>query len=424
MSRRGVASIDLVKRLAFVCLLVACPSLASAQDENVLTMPIRPLSVAELASVEPLLDRAVVTHIELTEAFLLPQVTVVARANVGCDAVLAVARDVAAYPSFMPAIDTVTAETVSADAVAYEWTWQASVLSFRGRSTLAVVADGDGASGFRIVFETHAGDLGRSRRVLRASPVAGRPGRCQLVLAGRQDVRDANYITREEAGTALTLGRTMSLVLSIATVARLRGEAERRMGASRPRIESPLGDPRSLAVEPRSLALLLGRGESFVLETTDGTDLGAIVGLSRVQSFTPERVRSAFFDPVRFCVGLLQGATLTELAREPTSARYGWNVDVPFLGSSGELTIRDVASDEVELEATSGAMRGGRIVLGTRPADAGSTYATLAARLDPSDGVPIVAAIESTDPAFRPGLVASGLLMAFRGLRRGLNEGH
>ncbi len=419
-----VASIELVKRLVFACLLSCCPSLALAQDENVLTMPIRPLSAAELASVEPLLDRAVVTHIELTEAFYLPQVTVLARANVGCDAVLAVARDVAAYPSFMPAIDTVSADTATADAVSYEWTWQASVLSFRGRSTLAVVADGDGARGFRIVFETLAGDLGRSRRVLRATPVRGQPGRCQLVLAGRQDVRDANYLTREEAGTALTLGRTMSLVLSIATVARLRGEAERRAGVSRPRIESPLGDPRSLAVSPTSLSLLLSRGEAFVLETTDGSDLGAIVGLSHIQSFTPERVRLAFFDPVRFCVGLLNGATLTELAREPSSARYGWNVDVPFLGSSGELTIRDVTSDEVELEATSGAMRGGRIVLGTQPAGPTNTYATLAARLDPSDGVPIVAAIESTDPAFRPGLVASGLLMAFRGLRRGLNEGH
>ncbi len=68
-------------------------------------------------------------------------------------------------------------------------------------------------------------------------------------------------------------------------------------------------------------------------------------------------------------------------------------------------------------------MRGRRIVLGTCPAGGGRTYATLAARLDPSDGVPVVAAIESTDPAFRPGLVASGLLMAFRGLRRGLTRG-
>jgi hypothetical protein len=421
-------SIELVNRfvrLLPLCLAsVALVAPASAQ-ENPLTAPTRALSPAEIAAVEPLLDRAVVTHVEATEFVELPQVTVVARANVGCESVLAVARDVASYPSFMPAIDTVVIEPSAADAIPFEWTWQASVLSFRGRTVLTTVADGDGRDGFRVVLETHTGDLGRARRVLRATPIEGRSDRCQLVLAGRHDVRDANYIARESAGSALTISRSLSLVLSIATVARLRGEAERRAGVSRAPIASPLGDPRALVVDPAALGLLLSRGEVFVLETTDGSDLGTIVGLSRLLSHTPERVRHAFFDPVTFCVGLLNGATLTELAREPGSARYGWNVDVPFLGSSGELVIRDVTTDEVELEAISGAMRGGRIVLGTRPADGGSnTYATLAARLDPSDGVPIVAAIESTDPAFRPGLVASGLLMAFRGQRRGLNEGH
>jgi hypothetical protein len=420
--RSSIGAVNRFSRLACSLAVLSLASSASAQ-ENALTLPTRALSPAELASVEPLLDRAVVTHIESTEFVELPQVTVVARANVGCAEVLATARDVASYPAFMPAIDTVAIESSSADTTSFEWTWQASVLSFRGRTVVTTVADGDGAAGFRVVIETHTGDLGRARRVIRATPVRGEPGRCQLVIVGRHDVRDANYVAREAAGSALTISRSLSLVLSIATIARLRGEAERRAGVSRPHIDSPLGDPRSLHVDPSSLGLLVSRGEVFVLETTDGSDLGAIVGVTRLL-FAADRVRHAFFDPVSFCVGLLNGATLTELARDEVTARYGWNVDVPFLGSSGELAIRNVTADEVELEALSGAMQGGRIVLGTRPADGTNTYATLAARLDPSDGVPIVAAIESTDPAFRPGLVASGLLMAFRGLRRGLNEGH
>ncbi len=405
-----------------VGLSLGAASLGHAQ-EDALTLPIRPLSVAELASVQPLLDRAVVTHIESTEFVELPQVTVVARAEVGCEAVLAVARDVAQYPAFMPAIDAVTVEAPSPTATSYEWSWQASVLSFRGRSTVSVVAESDGAAGFRVIFETLEGDLGRARRVLRGTPMAGERSRCLLVLAGRHDVRNANYLTRESAGSALTMSRSLSMVLSIATVARLRGEAERRAGVERPRIESPLGDPRTLRVDPASLALLIARGETFVLETSDGSDLGAIVGMTRFL-FPAERVRAAFFDPVHFTVGLLAGTRITELAREAHEARYGWNVDIPFLGSAGELAIRDVTEHEVELEATSGAMRGGRMVLTTGAADGPNTYASLAARIDPSDGVPIVAAIESTDPAFRPGLVASGMLMAFRGLRRGLNEGH
>jgi hypothetical protein len=398
------------------------PSLAAAQ-EDVRTLPVRPLSPTELAAVEPLLDRALVTHIESTEFVELPQVTVVGRAEVGCAEVLAVARDLPAYAAFMPAIDTVTVGEEGGASQSYDWTWQASVLSFRGRASVAVVADGDGGAGFRVIFEMLDGDLGRARRVLRGTPVPGERPRCQLVLAGRQDARNSNYLPRESAGSSLTLSRSLSLVLSIATVARLRGEAERRAGVARPRIVDPLGDPRSLGVDPAALGGLIARGETFVIETTDGSDLGAIVGLSRLL-FPADRVRAAFFDPVHFTVGLLSGATITELAREAHLARYGWNVDVPFIGSSGELTIRDVDADEVELEAVSGAMRGGRMVLTTSAADGPNTYAMLAARLDPSDGVPIVAAIESTDPAFRPGLVASGMLMAFRGLRRGLNEGH
>lgn len=399
------------------------PAVVCAQEEDVRTLPVRPLAPAELAAVEPLLDRAIVAHIESTEFVALPQVTVVGRAEVGCAEVLAVARDVRAYAAFMPAIDTVTAHDEGGGAQGYEWTWQASVLSFRGRSSVSVVAEGDGSAGFRVVFEMLEGDLGRARRVLRGLPVSGGRPRCQLVLAGRQDARNSNYLTRDAAGTSLTLSRSLSLVLTIATVARLRGEAERRAGVTRPRIVDPLGDPRSLGVDPAALGALIARGETFVIETTDGSDLGTIVGLARFL-FPADRVRAAFFDPVRFTVGLLSGATITELSREAHIARYGWNVDVPFIGSSGELTIREVDADEVELEAVSGAMRGGRMVLTTSAADGPNTYAALAARLDPSDGMPIVAAIESTDPAFRPGLVASGMLMAFRGLRRGLNEGH
>lgn len=366
----------------------------------------------------PLLDRAVVTHVEHTEYVELPQVTVVARAAVACDEVAAVVRDVASYPRFMPAIDTVAVHPEGEGASGFDWTWQASVLSFRGTATMTILEDE--VRGFRAVFEGLDGDLGRFRRVLRGTPV---PGGCRLISIGRHDARDSNYLTRAASGSGLALSRSLSLVLSIATVTRLRGEAERRAGVVRPVASEVLGDPRTLAVDSTRLEPLLARGETFVLETSDGTDLGAIVALTRL-AFPADRVRAAFFDPVRFTVGLLSGARITELSREERLARYGWSVDIPLLGSSGELTIRDLSAEELEIEATSGAMQGGRLVLTTRAEGEWSTQATLAARIDPADGVPIVAAIESTDPAFRPGLVATGLLMTIRGLRRGLMEGH
>lgn len=390
---------------------------ATAQDDPARTLPLRPPSAAELAAVEPLLDAAVIVHVEPTEYVELPQVTVIARALVGCAEVAATARDVAAYPTFMPALDGVEAGEESEGARGYEWTWQASIFSFRGTATATVLEDE--TRGFRAVLEGLDGDLGTFRRVLRGTPSGGG---CLLVLTGRQDARDASYVTRS-TGSGLTLSRSLSIVLSVATVARMRGEAERRAGVRRAPLGEVLGDPRALAVDAAALEPLVARGETFVVETTDGTDLRGIVALTRL-SFPAERVRGAFFSPVEFSRGLLSGAEIHELSREERLARYGWSVDIPLLGSSGELTVRDVSPAEVELEATTGAMRGGRIVLTTRQESESSTIAMLSARIDPADGVPIVAAIESTDPAFRPGLVATGLLMTIRGLRRGLMEGH
>jgi hypothetical protein len=403
-------------RAAFVLLALGAAH-AHAQDV-VRTLPARSPSRVELDAMEPLLRGTIVTHVEHTEYVELPQVTVVAHASVGCGELAAVVRDVASYPGFMPAIDTVDVHPESELAIGYDWTWQASVLSFRGTATVTILEDE--VRGFRAVFEGLDGDIGRFRRVVRGTPI---PGGCRLVCTGRHDARDSNYLTRSASGSGLALSRSLSLVLSIATVTRLRGEAERRAGVFVAPSLEVLGDPRALSVDPITLAPLLDRGETFVLQTSDGTDLGAIVALTRL-AFPAERVRAAFFDPVHFTVGLLSGASIRELSREERLARYGWSVDVPLLGSSGELTIRDLSSDELEIEATSGAMRGGRLLLTTRAESEWSTQATLAARIDPADGVPIVAAIESTDPAFRPGLVATGLLMTIRGLRRGLMEGH
>ncbi len=421
-SARCSASTPVLINLAVAVLALALPRTARAQDEA-LRAPVHALAPLELASLEPYLDHTLVAHIETTELIELPQVTVVARAHVGCEAVLAVARDVASYPTILPAIDQVTIDSATDQAVSYEWTWQAAVFSFRGRASTSIMADGDGHAGFRVVFESSEGDLGRARRVLRGTPSTGEGGpSCLLVLASHHDFRDANYLARESSASAPTMSRSLNLILSIATLARVRGESERRAGVPRAHVERLLGDPRSLSVDPAGLTALLGRGEVFVVETSDGSDLGAIVGLAHLV-FPEDRVRGAFLDPPRFTVGLLSGARITELGREEHLARYRWDVDLALIGSSGELAIHDANEHEVELMATSGAMCGGRLLV-TTAADDGGTFATLAARIDPSDGVPIVQAIESTDPAFRPGLVASGLLMAFRGLRRGLSQGH
>ena len=384
-------------------------------------MPIRAWTPPEMEVVRSLADRFVIAHIEPTEQMENPQVTVGARVQTSCEHVLDAVRDVGAYERFMPAMDTVSVDAPSAvDLMSYAWTWQAAVFSFRGRSTVSVA--GDGTRGFRAVFEMVDGDLGRARRSMRAMPEFTPQGpACLLTMGSHHDFRDANYLARESAGSVPTMSRSLNLVLSIALITRLRGEAERRGGFIRPRITSPLGDPRR-ELDPAAYQALLWWGDMYLFETSDGTDLGACIAMTRMVH-DERQIRHAFFDVTTFTQGLLVGATITEVARTERDARYAWNVSLPFFGSSGQLAIRDVSEHDIELEATEGAMRGGRMVLRTAPAFVGS-WVTLSAQLDPADGVPIVRAIESTDSAFRPGLVASGMLMAFRGLRRGLAEGH
>ena len=419
-------SCSIVGRVLLACALaLSVPSALQAQaptaTQDIRTMPIRAWTPAELDVVRSLADRYVVAHIEPTEQVEHPQVTVGARVQTSCENVLAAVRDVAAYERFMPAMDTVSVDAASApDLMSYTWTWQAAVFAFRGRSTVLIV--GDGTRGFRAVFEMVDGDLGQARRSMRATPeVTPEGAACLLTMGSHHDFRDANYLARESEASVPTMSRSLNLVLSIALITRLRGEAESRVGFMRPRIASPLGDPRR-ELDPAAYQALLWWGDMYLFETSDGTDLGACIAMTRMVHDEPQ-IRHAFFNVTTFTQGLLYGATITELGRNEHGTRYAWSVDLPFFGSSGQLAIRDIDDHDIELEATEGAMRGGRMVLRTAPAFVGS-WVTLSARLDPADGVPIVRAIESTDSAFRPGLVASGMLMAFRGLRRGLAEGH
>jgi hypothetical protein len=410
------------RSLAVGVMALLTPLAAHAQDTpaDVRAMPIRAWTPPELEVVRSLADRYVVAHIEPTEQLENPQVTVGARVQTSCENVLAVVRDVGAYERFMPAMDTVAVDATAPDLMSYTWTWQAAIFSFHGRSTVSVV--GDGTRGFRAVFEMVDGDLGQARRSLRAIPEVTPQGpACLLTLGAHHDFRDANYIARESQGSVPTMSRSLNLVLSIALVTRLRGEAEHRAGFVRPRIVSPLGDPRR-DLDPAAYQAILWWGDMYLFETSDGTDLGACIAMTRFVHEEP-RVRHAFIDVTTFTQGLLYGATITEVAHHENDARYAWNVDLPFLGSSGQMAIRNLNEHDIEMEAVEGAMRGGRMLLSTAPAFVGS-WVTLSAQLDPADGVPIVRAIESTDSAFRPGLVASGMLMAFRGLRRGLAEGH
>ncbi|MCS6856543.1 MAG: SRPBCC family protein [Sandaracinaceae bacterium] len=407
--------------LAWACFLLP----TARAEEDALRSPTAAPSPAEIAAIEPWLDRSLFVHVQLTEAFELPQVTVVAQARVGCEGVFEVVRDVDAYPHFMPGLDSLNVEAKEGGIIAYEWDWQAAIFSFHGRSALLPTANGDGRNGFRAAWETHSSDLGRSRRTLRGAPSRLDPNQCLLVMLSRHDARHGFYLARSHPASSLSLSRTLNLLFSVATLARLRSEAERRHGVARPKAEHPTRSNSTLPIDPKHFASWLNRGELFFIETTDGSDLGVVVGMTRIQSHPPERVRRAFEEPVDFCKNLLSGATLREIARTQGSSRYGWELKIPFFGASGEVEIRNLSEFSYDIEAVGGAMRGGRVHVVVHPADQGaSSYVVFETRVDPADGLPLVRAVESTEAAFRPGLVASGLLMTFRGLRRGVNEGN
>ncbi|MBX3269448.1 MAG: SRPBCC family protein [Sandaracinaceae bacterium] len=399
--------------LAFAATAGAQPPAPPAPPTDALEAPLRPLSARDLDRLAPLMAVGVAAVVEHDMPPLLPAIHYALEVDAPARTVAELLSHPERFPALLPAIAEVTIEERRGDSVAYHWRIVSSVLTLGGRAMLTVYAPPDAAParGWRIDVERTEGDLGRGREVWRVRPLG--PDRSQLTLSTRVDLADANYVTRQMPQASRALSRTITMTTTLAMALRVQAEAERRAGRAPRALDGELRRP---AVDVRTLEPLLLHADILAIEAA-----GDRFRQSTVITRYPRReaqVRSLIADPVAFSEALVQGSSATVTGQPaPDTIDFEWRYDSPIAGASGRMTLRERTDRVFELDATDGAMSGGRWRFETSRLPSGATAVVGWARFDVSEGNFLLRMICDLDPTFRIGLGASTEIMMSRALR-------
>lgn len=396
----------------FCLFLIAwIPLAAAAQEQSpALDRPLRGFSPEEMARIEPLLDEGFVALVEHNQ--MLPGIHLAAIVEAPADSIADIVSQPASYPRFMPAVSDVEERERHEGTVAFAWRWRTSIFALGGEATLTRFSPppAQRARGHRIVIERTSGDLGQGRDVWRIVPRG--PRESLVTLSTRMDLREANYLTRNMGNASNSLSRSINLAMAFATLARTKIEAERRAGFAPPPSDRVLDRPN---MDLRLLEPILRRGDLLLVEV-DGTELVQAAVATRVPH--PEaRVRQIMLDPVSFTQALISGSQASVTQRGDDGTLFDWRVDLPLVGTSGTMRLREVEDRRIHLDATDGAMAGGRWRFETLAAQPAVTVVLGWACFDVGDANFLLRAIVDADAAFRPGLSAATEVMMARALR-------
>lgn len=402
--------------------LDAAAAAAQPPREQEADRPLATFTPRELAILAPLLRTGTVSLVEFAYDGELPAIVIATEVDAPAAEVARSVGDPRRYPEFMPALDEVRVDPVpeGAGLISYQWAWRAAMFTLRGTNvmqTFAPPADHP-ELGWRFVVRSTGGDLGSGRTVWRVLPRG--PDRTLVMSSSRMDLRDANYIARQLSAASQSMNRTVNIAIAFAMVLRTRIEAERRAGRPRAPLPVESEEPERPAIDAVALEPLLGRGDVVWVETT-GADLGRIAVIGAMH--TPvARTRAAMLDPQGFTAGLVQGAHATVIGTGPDGTRFDWGLDLPLVGSSGRMRLREASDGRVHLDGIEGAFAQARWRFETIARPYGTLVVTWG-RFDPADGLWLIRVVTEADPAFRPGIAGATQLMMLRGLRARLVRG-
>ncbi|MFK7985402.1 MAG: type II toxin-antitoxin system RatA family toxin [Sandaracinaceae bacterium] len=401
-------------------LLVTAPALAQPEARpawDARQAPLRGFSARELTLIAPMLERGTVALVELPHGAVLPAVHLARVVHAPAARIADVVSDPAHYPDFMPAVGEVEVTERAGQSIAFSWRWTTSVFALSGQAMLTRfdAPASHPERGFRIDIQRTQGDLGHGREVWRILPRG--PGRSLVLLSTRMDLRDSNYLTQSVASASRSINRSVNIAMATGTLLRAGTEAERRSGYVATPRPAALHAPE---VDLAPLANVLRRGDMLLIES-NGIQLTQSSVMSRLPQ--PEaRVRQIMLDPVAFTQALIPGSSATVLAERGNARDFHWGVDLPLIGTSGDMTLSEREDRVVELDATDGAMNGGRWRFRSQPLPGNATGVVGWATFDVGDTNFLLRAIVDADPAFRPGLSGAMEVMMARALRIRVNR--
>jgi hypothetical protein len=409
--------------------LAAQPESAAAEAEksadtapyDVRTERLQGLTRADLAPLEPLLVKGPVGLIEFTDGDkeALPGVNVAAIVHAPARDVMALLEKPEAYPRYMGTLDKVEVVERRGASVVYDWRWQMSLLTFAGRNSMTVYAAPKerADAGYRATVDSQSGDFGKGRMSIRVLPRGERES--LLVISMRMDLREANYVARQLARAGRSINRTANMSLTYSMVLSLRREAERRAGYAAAGADAPAVELYQPKLDFKAVAPLLARGDLVQLDMTgDRLNQIGVIGLIHKKR---ELVHEVMLDTDAFGSALLPGSAATVVSKEGPVTTFDWDIDLPLVGVSGRMRMRD-ADPLVAVDAVGGALAGGRWNFQTQALGKNATLVTSWARFDVRNSTWFVRRLVDADPYFVHGVSAASEIMLTRALRSRANK--
>ena len=407
-----------LSRLIFAFAVLCTTAEAQAETRKAPTYDARRdrlegLSKPELAGLAPLIDQGPVALIEFADmqADQLPAINIALRVNVGADQLTKLIVDPANYPHFMPTVDSVKVLDRAQNAIVYEWSFDLAVLHLSGRNTMTLYPTPPGRdTATRITIDSDQGDMGRGRFLYRIYPQA--PNRSLLVVSMRLDLREANYVARQMAKAARSINRSANLALTMSMVLNLRREAERRAGYKPPDV--PLRGLDKPFYDLRAVAPLLSRGD-LLFFSMSGDQLNQVSVVGAIDQ-SIDKVAATMRDANAFGSALVPGSAAKIVSQVDGVTTFDWNIDLPLVGVSGQMRMRD-QPPVVAIDATSGALQGGRWLFELSAPNPKVTVVTGWARFDFSNSTWLLEKILAADRAFGVGMTGASEVMLVRALR-------
>jgi len=409
----------------FVFLLVGLvASTASAQREDAPdpeTSRLGLLTRNDRIVLEPHLQRGPVALIEFSDDDELPAIIYATYVRAPAEQVADVVSDPTRYPRFMPALDDVTVRSRRRQMLAYDWTWRTAVFTLRGSAIMSQYPAPHGRRDrpWRVEIRNTGGDLGEGRQVWRVYPDG--PDRSLLVFSSRLDLRDANWVSRQ-IGSQRSINRTTNMSIAHVMMMGVRDEAERLAGAPEIDTSGDMPPLRRPDVDIFALRYLLFRGDLVFMNMT-GDRLDQVAVLGRL-SAPLDPVRQIITDPREFGPALIPGSYANVTGEQADGTiDFEWGIDIPLVGTEGTMRLTDDGS-RVMLDATSGALAGGRWLFEPVVYDWGEACVLSFGRFDPADSNWLIRMLVQGTPTFGHGIQAGSQVMVMRAIRNRSRDRH
>lgn len=368
----------------------------------------------DLAVLAAQLERGPVALVEFadTKGDELPGVHLATLVRAPASALAGLVADPTRYPRFVRTLDEVERVHQRGAAQVYDWAWKIGLFRLSGRNAMTAFPPPANRpdAGWRYQIDSQGGDFGAGRIVIRVLP---RGADASLLLVSlRLDLRESNYIARQLARAARSINRSANMSLAYAMALSFRREAERRAGHAP--VSRPPSALRRPDLDPRKLARLLSRGDLVTMNLAGDTlEQIAVFGLIHRDRAT---VREVMLDANAFGSALVPGSAAQVIARAGPITTFDWQIDLPLVGASGRMRMRD-ADPVVTIEAIEGALNGGEWRFEAHALSKHATMVSGWASFDLTRSTWLLEALANADPYLGHGMSAASEVMLVRALR-------